>query len=51
MKAVLRESREQVLSTPAPFVLGVVVLIAALVLGYGWWVHVLEIMIHTVISF
>ena len=45
MKAVLRESREQVLSTPAPFVLGVVALIAALVLGWGWWVLALAILI------
>jgi hypothetical protein len=30
MKAVLRESRDQVLSTPAPFVLGVVAIVGAL---------------------
>jgi putative inorganic carbon (HCO3(-)) transporter len=47
MKAVLRESREQVLSTPAPFVLGVVALIAALVLGWGWWVLALAILVPT----
>jgi putative inorganic carbon (hco3(-)) transporter len=50
MKAVLRESREQVLSTPAPFVLGVVALIAALVLGWGWWVLGLAILIPTGIA-
>jgi O-antigen ligase len=47
MRAVLRESREQVLSTPAPFVLGVVALIAALVLGWGWWVLGLAILVPT----
>jgi putative inorganic carbon (HCO3(-)) transporter len=50
MKAVLREAREQVLSTPAPFVLGVVALIAALVLGWGWWVLGLAILIPTGIA-
>ncbi len=47
MKGVLRESRDQVLSTPAPFVVGVVLLIAALILGLGWWVLGLAILIPT----
>src|SRR5262245_62773336 len=50
MTAVLRNSRDQLMSTPVPFVLGVVVLIAALVLGWGWWVLGLAILIPTGIA-
>jgi O-antigen ligase len=39
-----------VLSTPAPFVIGVVVLIAALVLGWGWWVLGLAILVPTALA-
>lgn len=50
MSALLRESRDRLLTTPTLFVVGIVVLTVALVFGWGLWVLGLAILVPTAIA-